>query len=112
MGKKKKRINVVYSTDPDYSYEQEGEVEDTLPNNEQYLEVYIEKKNRAGKPATVIRGFVGTTEDLKALAKQLKTKCGVGGSAKDGEIIIQGLVRDKVMDILQKDHYNVKRVGG
>ena len=114
MGRKnkKKRIDVVYSTNPDYDYDYEGEEMDTLPTEEQELTVHFEKKNRAGKPATIIRGFIGQQDDLKDLAKLLKTKCGVGGSAKDGEIIIQGAVRDKVMEILAKEGYSAKRVGG
>jgi translation initiation factor 1 len=78
---------------------------------EQHLKVCIDK-HRAGKIAVIIKDFVGNAEDLKALGKLLKTKCGVGGSAKNGEIIIQGNVRDKVMEILEKEEYNYKRVGG
>jgi translation initiation factor 1 len=113
MAKKKKRIDVVYSTNQsyDYSYEEDEELE-TLPPNEQTLRVLIDRKQRKGKAVTLIEGFVGTTDDLKELGKKLKSKCGVGGSAKDGEIIIQGEVRDKVMDLLKADGYNVKRVGG
>ena len=83
-----------------------------MPNNQQKLEAHLDKKNRGGKVATVIKGFEGTDEDLKDLAKKLKTLCGVGGSAKDGEIIIQGNFRDKIMDYLTKEGYKVKRVGG
>jgi translation initiation factor 1 len=113
MAKKKKRIDVVYSTNQsyDYSYEEDEELE-TLPPNEQTLRVLIDRKQRKGKAVTLIEGFVGKTDDLKELGKKLKSKCGVGGSAKDGEIIIQGEVRDKVMDLLKADGYNVKRVGG
>lgn len=113
MAKKKKRIDVVYSTNQnfDYSFEEEEELE-TLPPNEQTLRVLIDRKQRKGKAVTLIEGFVGTSDDLKELGKKLKSKCGVGGSAKDGEIIIQGEVRDKVMDLLKADGYNVKRVGG
>jgi len=109
--KKKKWTNIAYSTNPNYEQNHGQEDEETLPVSEQHLDVHLEKKHRAGKPATVIRGFVGSTDDLKALAKLLKTKCGVGGSAKNGEIIIQGQVRDKVMAILDKEGYNTKRVG-
>jgi translation initiation factor 1 len=84
---------------------------DTLSNNQQNLKVCIDK-HRAGKIAVIIKNFVGTADDLKALGKILKAKCGVGGSAKNGEIIIQGDLRDKVMDILEKEGYNYKRVGG
>lgn len=112
MGKKKKnRIGVMYSTNADFEFEQEQE-EKTLAADEQQLEVWIDRKHRGGKTATLVKGFVGEETDLKALGKLLKSKCGVGGSAKDGEIIIQGNVRDKVMEILDKEGYNYKRVGG
>jgi len=112
MAKKgKNRKGVMYSTNPDFEYEYEGEEVETLPNNQQNLKVCIDK-HRAGKIAVIIKGFVGTTDDLKSLGKILKARCGVGGSAKNGEIIIQGNVRDKVMEILQKEGYNHKRVGG
>lgn len=115
MAKKgnKNRIGVVYSTADDFDYKHDnGEQEETLPNDEQRLEVHIEKKGRGGKTAVIIRGFVGSDEDLQQLAKQLKSKCGVGGSAKDGEIIIQGDKRDKVLEILKQEGYQTKRVGG
>ena len=112
MGKNKKnKEGVMYSTNPDFEFEYENEGKDTLANNAQHLKVCIDK-HRAGKIAVIIKGFIGTTKDLKALGKVLKTKCGVGGSAKNGEIIIQGDVRDKIMDILNKEGYNYKRVGG
>ena len=108
-GKNKK--GVMYSTNPDFEYEYENEEMETLPNKEQHLKVCIDK-HRAGKIAVIIKDFVGTTDDLKDLGKRLKAKCGVGGSAKNGEIIIQGNVRDKVMELLQKEGFNYKRVGG
>ena len=108
---KKNRKGVMYSTNPDFEFEYENEKMDTLANNQQNLKVCIDK-HRAGKIAIIIKGFVGTAADLKALCKKLKTKCGVGGSAKNGEIIIQGDLRDKVMGILAKEGYNYKRVGG
>lgn len=108
-GKNKK--GVMYSTNPDFEYEYENEEMETLPNKEQHLKVCIDK-HRAGKIAVIIKDFVGTTNDLKDLGKRLKSKCGVGGSAKNGEIIIQGNVRDKVMELLQKEGFNYKRVGG
>jgi translation initiation factor 1 len=108
-GKNKK--GVMYSTNPDFEYEYENEEIETLPNKEQHLKVCIDK-HRAGKIAVIIKDFVGTTDDLKDLGKRLKSKCGVGGSAKNGEIIIQGNVRDKVMELLQKEGFNYKRVGG
>ena len=101
----------VFSTNKDFEFESE-EQQETLANNEQRLEAHLDKKNRGGKVATIIKGFEGNEEDLKDLAKKLKTLCGVGGSAKDGEIIIQGNFRDKIMDFLVKEGYKVKRVGG
>lgn len=101
----------VFSTNKNFEFEKE-EAAETLPNSEQRLEAHLDKKNRGGKVATIIKGFEGTDDDLKALAKQLKTLCGVGGSAKDSEIIIQGNFRDKIMDYLTKEGYKVKRVGG
>lgn len=102
----------IFSTNKDFEFDNNDEQQETLPNNEQRLEAHLDKKNRGGKVATVIKGFEGTDEDLKTLAKSLKTLCGVGGSAKDGEIIIQGNFRDKIMDYLAKEGYKVKRVGG
>jgi translation initiation factor 1 len=110
---KKERINVVYSTNPNYQYEEEfDEVQVTLPNNQQVLYVSIDKKQRAGKEVTLIEGFVGQEDDLKELGKLLKSKCGVGGTVKDGEILIQGNFRDKIIEILQKEKFGVKRKGG
>ena len=112
MGKRKKnKIGVMYSTNPNYDFEFEQE-EETLTAENQHLEVWIDKKHRGGKVATLVKGFIGSEADLKALGKLLKSKCGVGGSAKDGEIIIQGNMREKVMEILKKEGYNYKRVGG
>ena len=112
MGKRKKnKIGVMYSTNPNYDFEFEQEEETLTPEN-QYLEVWIDKKQRGGKVATLVKGFIGSEADLKALGKLLKSKCGVGGSAKDGEIIIQGNMREKVMEILEKEGYNYKKVGG
>jgi len=107
----KNKKGVMYSTNPDFEFEYENQKMQTLSNNEQHLKVCIDK-HRAGKIAVIIKDFIGTAEDLKALGKLLKTKCGVGGSAKNGEIIIQGDVRDKVIEILEKEEYNYKRVGG
>jgi len=112
MDKKgKNRKGVMYSTNPDFEYEYENDELETIPNNEQNLKVCIDK-HRAGKIAVIIKEFIGPTEDLKSLGKLLKSKCGVGGSVKNGEIIIQGNIRDKVMEILEKERYNYKRVGG
>lgn len=101
----------VFSTNKDFEFSKEEENQETPAPHLQRLEAHLDKKNRAGKIAIVIKGFEGTEDDLKTLAKDLKTLCGVGGSAKDGEIIIQGNFRDKIMEYLQKKQYKVKRVG-
>ena len=110
---KKNKLNVVYSTNPDfdYSYDENEEVE-LLPNNEQRLYVSIDRKKRAGKEVTLVEGFVGPNEDIKGLAKSLKSKCGVGGTAKEGEIIIQGNFKNKVYGLLLKEGFLVKKKGG
>ena len=106
----KDRLGVVYSTNPDFKYETaEEEVVETLPAAQQKLIVSIDRRARAGKQVTLVSGFVGKEEDLAALAKTLKTKCGVGGSAKDGEILIQGDWRDRVVALLKSMGYNAKR---
>tara|TARA_B100000214_G_scaffold366531_1_gene335601 strand:- start:57 stop:389 length:333 start_codon:yes stop_codon:yes gene_type:complete len=109
--KNKKKKNILYSTNPDFEYEYEDYKINTIKPEEQDLKVCIEK-HRAGKVVVIIKGFVGENKDLKNLSKILKTKCGVGGTAKNGEIIIQGDIREKVVDILEKKGYNYKRVGG
>ena len=97
----KSRLNVVYSTNPNFQYETEDEPEvDTLEPSKQNLRIELDRRNRGGKAVTLITGFIGTDDDLKELGKTLKTKCGVGGSAKDGEIIIQGDFREKVHTLL------------
>ena len=101
----------VFSTNAGFKYENEEEKE-TLPASGQYLEIYFSRKGRGGKTVTVIRGFNGPDEALKKLSKMLKIKCGVGGSVKEGEIIIQGNHLNKVMEILTNEGYNVKRIGG
>ena len=111
MGKRSKndRLGIVFSTNPDFEYDyDDGDQEDTLAPSEQELRVRIEKKGRKGKPVCVVTGFVGAEDDLAALAKELKVKCGVGGSAKDGEIILQGTMRDKVINTLIKLGYRAK----
>lgn len=106
----KSRLGVVYSTNKDFKYQTDEVAEEETPSNSaQKLIVSIDRRNRGGKQVTLIKGFRGRTEDLEALAKKLKTRCGVGGSAKDGEIIIQGDFRDKVLEILQKENYGAKR---
>lgn len=118
MAKKKMGLEdlggFVFSTDNDFDPDQLSEEEEirTPPPSKQYLEAHYSSKGRAGKKVTVITGFEGTDEDLNDLGKTLKKKCGVGGSVKDGEIIIQGDVRDKIMTYLKEKEYNVKRVGG
>lgn len=107
----KKRLGVVYSTNPDFEYQNEadGEKVETLPPGKQKLRVMIDRRNRGGKQVTLVAGFVGSEDDLKELGKTLKIKCGCGGSAKDGEITIQGDMRDKVTSLLQEMGYNAKR---
>ncbi|MDQ1141021.1 translation initiation factor [Pedobacter agri] len=103
---------IMYSTNPEFEYHEEVDETTTPPNNQQDLRVILDKKNRGGKAVTLITGFKGKQDDLDILGKMLKTKCGVGGSVKDGEIMIQGDVRDKILGILQKDGYKVKKAGG
>jgi len=112
MSKKKEKLNF-YSTDPDFVFNDEEDQMETLPPQQQKLRVQVDRKQRAGKEVSLITGFIGTEEDLEALAKSLKTKCGVGGSAKDGEIIIQGNHVDKILKILVDSGYkNTKKSGG
>ena len=111
--KNKERVNVVYSTNPNFSYQVESEEEqETLAPQFQKLYVSIDKKQRAGKEVTLVEGFVGLEDDLKELGKLLKSKCGVGGTVKENEILIQGNFRDKIMEVLIKEGYQVKRKGG
>ena len=109
---KRKQDGVVYSTNPDFSYSSDNAPqEDTLSPQEQDLRVWRDRKG-GGKQVTVVRGFVGTDDDLKALGKELKTRCGVGGSTKNGEILIQGDMRDKVVEYLRSEGYSAKPAGG
>ena len=104
----KSRLGVMYSTNPDYEYQTDEETEEeTLSKDKQRLRITLDKRNRGGKVVTLVSGFRGTGNDLAALGKLLKTRCGVGGSAKNGEIIIQGDWRQKVADILTKEGYKV-----
>ncbi|MDR1673700.1 MAG: translation initiation factor [Bacteroidales bacterium] len=110
---KQRPVNVVYSTNPDFCYRYDHQDEQvTLPPPQQDLRVMLDRRNRGGKSVTLVRGFIGTDDDLSDLAKDLKTKCGAGGSAKDGEILIQGDFREKVMLLLQQKGYKVKKAGG
>lgn len=109
----KDRLNVVYSTNPNFQYETGNTEEaETLSPNQQKLRVQLDRKNRGGKVVTLVSGFVGTDDDLKELGRMLKSKCGVGGSAKDGEIIVQGDFKQKVIELLKKEGYTqTKPVG-
>lgn len=102
----KERLNIVYSTNPNFQYStDEMEENETIPKQQQKLRVSIEKNHRGGKTVTLVKNFTGTAEEMKELGKILKTKCGVGGSVKDGEIIVQGDFKEKVIDILKKEGY-------
>lgn len=108
----KARLGMVYSTNPDFQYTTEEKVEEqTLPPRQQNLRVWLDRKQRAGKVVTIVRGFRGTTADLEELGRMLKQRCGVGGSAKEGEILIQGDHRDRVVEILLKAGYGCKKAG-
>ena len=105
----KKRLGVVFSTNPDFNYAEESEEEpQTLEPSRQNLIVSIDRKGRGGKQVTLVTGFVGTSDDLAELGRTLKVKCGVGGSAKDGEITIQGDFRDRVVALLKDMGYRAK----
>jgi translation initiation factor 1 len=109
----KERLGVVYSTNTDFNYQkEEQEKQETLSANQQNLKVMLDKKQRKGKVVTLIEGYIGSDEDLNALAKSLKTQCGVGGTAKDGQILIQGDFCQRIIDILKAQGYNVKKAGG
>jgi translation initiation factor 1 len=111
--KDKNRVNIVYSTNPDYNYEfEKAEEALTLPNKQQDLRVMLDRKQRAGKKVTLITGFKGSKDDLENLGKTLKSKCGTGGSVKDGQIIIQGDFCDKILQYLSAEGYKAKRAGG
>ena len=109
----KKKLDIVYSTNPDYHFEKENDNEgdiDTRPKAKQLLRISLDKRNRKGKAVTLVTGYEGNDADISDLGKLLKTRCGVGGSTKDGEIIIQGDQRNKVLEILQKEGYVKSRI--
>ncbi len=107
----KKRLDIVYSTNPDYHFDDENDSNiETVAEGKQLLRISLDKRNRKGKSVTLITGFSGSDDEVNSLGKLLKTKCGVGGSTKDGEIIIQGDHRNKVLDILQKEGYVKSRI--
>lgn len=109
----KDRLGVVFSTNPEFSFAPDDiDISDTCSPRDQLLYVSLDKKKRAGKEVTLIEGFVGSDADLNQLSKTLKQKCGVGGTAKDGEILIQGNFRDRVLTLLQEMDYKTKRKGG
>ncbi len=110
--KNKERINVVYSTNPNFAYQVTKDTEQkTLPPPQQLLKIQLDKKQRSGKSVTLITGFIGSQNDLNDLGKKLKTMCGVGGTSKEGEILIQGDFRNKIEEILSKEGYKVKKIG-
>jgi translation initiation factor 1 len=107
----KDRLDVVYSTNPDYSYDTgEGEDEDTKPKEKQLLRISLDKRNRGGKVVTLISGFAGTEDDLQELGRFVKIKCGVGGTTKDKEIIIQGDFRKRILELLLQEGYTKVRI--
>ncbi|MEN8155345.1 MAG: translation initiation factor [Bacteroidota bacterium] len=109
----KKRLGMVYSTDPDYKFDAEQDAQEETPAaHEQKLYVSLDRKRRKGKAVTLVEGFRGSSDELKALGKELKVKCGAGGAVKDGEIIIQGDFRERVTGLLKEKGYSVKQKGG
>ncbi len=113
MKNKNTKGGIVYSTNPDFTFDTGNEEELTTPvPNQQDLRIMLDKKSRAGKKVTLITGFIGKNEDIKSLGNLLKTKCGVGGTVKDGEILIQGDFRDRILNLLVEMGYKVKKAGG
>jgi len=112
MAKKKKRVNVVYSTNPDFNFDaNDSNSQQRIPADDQDLRVWLDRKG-GGKVASIIKGFHGPADDLKELSRELKSLCGVGGTAKNGEVLIQGDHRDKIVDYLKKQGYGAKKAGG
>ena len=110
--KEKKRVDIVYSNNPNFIYQNEDEENHiTLPPQQQNLKLFLDRIG-GGKVVTRISGFIGTETDLNDLAKNLKQKCGVGGNSKDGNILIQGDNRDKLLELLTKANYKAKKAGG
>ena len=105
-------MGIIYSTNKKNTLEEKREELESIPNNKQNLNVYIEKKHRGGKVVVIIKGFIGSSKDLKKLCKMLQKKCGAGGSSKNNEIIIQGDIRDRILSILNQEGYKTKRIGG
>lgn len=109
----KSRLGMVYSTDPEYAYTTESDQRrdaNTPPPGKQRLRVALDRRNRGGKQVTIVADFVGSEEDLKELGKRLKQKCGVGGAVKDGEIIVQGDFRDKIVALLTAEGYHARKI--
>lgn len=103
---RKKRVGVVFSTNPNFEYTDDSSEEcATLPKNQQKLRMQMERAGRGGKTVTLVKGFIGKDEDINALCKLLKQRCGVGGAVKDGEIIIQGDHRQRMVELLRKEGY-------
>lgn len=111
--RKKGRIDIVYSTNPNFKYDYDGEEkQETLPPSQQKLYVSLDRKNRKGKVVTLVEGFIGSEDDMKELGKKLKSLCGSGGTAKEGNILLQGDFRDKIITVLQNEGFRVIRHGG